>query len=360
MTRYYTIEGQRVKWLDAGCYGVYLPRNAEARRNVWVPIGATTLKDAEAVIKESGIERLVLLYRADALTSQTIALATCGKLFTCREVFEAWDKDANEIFSPGTANAYRAQLQAFIRRGGHGRTPISKMGRPTIDHFVNAGGSLSTRRVRMAAIRSLWQFARARNLTVHDVPSMVRIKHADMTIAELEKRPVFPITEEEYRTIMAKPGLALFWRVSVALSYWTGLRFVDCCCLEWDSLKPDLIIVWTKKRSKRVALPLDDPLIGSGELRAILGELQAGPRTDPTYCFPYQRDQYRTGCRHYLPTRFAVILRQLGIEMKSFHSLRHAAASRWFVAGKSLEEIGRHLGHSDTKTTEGYTHKETA
>ena len=45
-----------------------------------------------------------------------------------------------------------------------------------------------------------------------------------------------------------------------------------------------------------------------------------------------------------------------GIENKSFHSLRHAAISRFAAAGMTLERIGKIVAHSDPATTAAYVH----
>lgn len=50
------------------------------------------------------------------------------------------------------------------------------------------------------------------------------------------------------------------------------------------------------------------------------------------------------------------IFARAGVEGKSFHCLRHSFVTRLSKSGKSLEEIGKIVGHSSTETTKGYAH----
>ena len=70
---------------------------------------------------------------------------------------------------------------------------------------------------------------------------------------------------------------------AIVLGWWTGLRIVDISKLEWASISDTHITVWTEKQDKRVNLPLDNPLIGGGEIRDALSEV---PYEDKKYCFP--------------------------------------------------------------------------
>jgi integrase len=58
---------------------------------------------------------------------------------------------------------------------------------------------------------------------------------------------------------------------------------------------------------------------------------------------------------------FGRILDAIGIDRKcgrkSFHSLRHAALTRWDREGFSLDQCKDYAGHSSAKTTAGYIHR---
>lgn len=324
------------------------------RRKRWVTTGAPTEAEARKVIQESGVDRLVLLARSGALTESAISIVTAGKLVTAGEIRDGWAKETAERLSPCTMQTYVGQIGALFGRQRCDTKPLSAITRATLQAFVNQDAKLSTRSVRLAAIRSLYKYARAYNFVTLDLAATVFVARREMTIEQLEGKKVFPLTVEDYRTLMASPEVRPFWKRMTALGYWTGLRFVDCVSLEWSSINDDFLIVWTKKRGARVAIPLDDPLLGAGELRAIFAEMRTETGKDKTYCFPKEREIYHARKSRAFPTQYGSLLRRHGILWKSFHSTRHAAITRLAIAGRSLEEIGRVVGHSETATTASY------
>ena len=60
---------------------------------------------------------------------------------------------------------------------------------------------------------------------------------------------------------------------------------------------------------------------------------------------------------HWFAAPIFALLTKLGISFKTFHSTRHAFATRMKLAGKTLEQIGKLIGHSDVKTTGIYVHE---
>ncbi len=338
---------------NSGYYEVPVPV-AGSKRNRWISTGAKTLEKAKESIEKSGVDRLIGLANAGALTESALAVIMSGRKVTCDEILEAWLTEIGEHLAPRTVEVYRIHVNALFDYANCHARPLATLDRSKINAYVNRTNIRhSSACARLAAIKSLYRYARSYNYVVQDLASTVFIRVRDMTIEQLEKRVIYPMTEAEYRTIVESPRVSLFWRVSTTISYWTALRFVDCASLEWASITPDFLIVWTKKRGKRVALPLDDPLLGAGELRRALDLI---PRADPTYCFPVEHEALKTKKRNKFPTAYKKILNRLGIDMKSFHSNRHSAISRMRIAGMSLEQIGRAVGHSSTATTELYVH----
>jgi len=150
-----------------------------------------------------------------------------------------------------------------------------------------------------------------------------------------------------------------FWNAAVRLSYWVGLRLTDIACMEWASVSPDEVIVWTRKTHTRVALPISDPLLGGGDLRCLFFELMEHNR-HAEYVFPEEREvALDPAKRAKHSVYFSRQLSALGIEGKSFHCLRHSFATRLAEAGKTIEDIGRVMGHSPkgTDVTKGYIHQ---
>lgn len=330
---------------------VPLPQGGRWRAK-WLPTGARTFAQAAEIAKEAGVERLLLMARAGVLNRQAIAAITGEASRTCAAVLAEWQVDAAAAIAASTISAYSAQIEMLLSVGNRARLPVSSMRRDVLSNFVNDGtSSLATRKAKMAAIRALWGFAASRGYVWPDPTTALRIHRRLMTVEQLEPRPAFPFTEPEFRAILAHPRCVGFWSTAVQLSYWTALRFVDCVSLEWASLKPDAVLIWTKKRGKRVWLPLENQ-----EMRDLVRGLLEQPREDPTYVFPVERRDYYGGRQWSFPSKFARIVDNLGILGKTFHSLRHSAISRWAAAGRSLEDIAGLVGHSSTETTAGYVH----
>ena len=305
------------------------------------------------VVEKSGVDRLVLLAHADALTAEAVAIVTTGRKVTCFELLDLWAKDTLGRWSKGTTSLYRTHISALFDFAFCWKKPLSSVTREELDEFVNAGFvKYQTRKVRLSSLRSLYRWARARNHVLEDLPATLFIRRDELTFEQLEDKKVQPLTEEEFRRILGA-DIPDFWKQVTALAYWTGLRFSDCVALEWASVGPDFLTVWTKKRGKRVALPLDDPLLGAGELRAVLAAI---PRIDPIYCFPRERMECLSGRRSKYPMAFERILTKLAILDKSFHSTRHSAITRFSNGNKNILEIAKLVGHSNDKTTSIYIH----
>ena len=152
-----------------------------------------------------------------------------------------------------------------------------------------------------------------------------------------------------------------FWHFAVLVSSETGLRLGDICQLDWNCFtKPGRLVLHTDKRNKRIDIPISN---------AISKAVTEIPVADERYLFPEQRATIVDVKRRVaLSMQFKRICERLGIKDKSFHCLRHSAATSRFTASNkaelakklvdalSLQEIANLLGHSETKTTKRYVH----
>jgi integrase len=327
---------------------------AGTNRRKWVSTGCRTLAEAAAIVQESGVNRLVALANSQAVTEAAIQIITAGRKVTCAEILGSLTMESDGRWAASTLAVYRTQIQAFFTHCSCLSKPLIGVRRDQIMDWVNHGGAaLGTRKARMSAIRTLYRYARANNFVLINPADLAFVEKRNMSHGELEPKIVMPITHEEYRRIVESPLASPFWRTATSISYWCGLRFSDVVCLEWASVTENGLIVWTRKKGRRVELPLADPLLGGGYL---ISELQAAARNGP-YLFPVEREQCLSGRRSRFPTAFAVLLAKLGIEGKSFHGCRHACASRLAAAGTSIDQIGRILGHGDAEVTKGYIHE---
>jgi integrase len=337
-----------------GMYDILVPCPSGGRKkHRWISTGERNRIKAQIVVQEAGVDRLALLAKAGALTASAISVVTTGRKFSALDVLNAWAEDVAMDVAPATLETYRTQIMAFFTSLKAERQPLPWFKRSHLDHFVNGGDDkASTRHTKLAALRSLWGFAQNNAYIVGNVAETIRVRRQSMTHKQQEKEGALPLTESEYQILITSPKVSKFWRRAVILGYWVGMRIGDVARFQVESIGDDSIKVWTHKRSKRIELPLSDPLIGSHELRQVLAELRAEVKEG--YCFPDQQAIIDSKQRNLLSMQAIRLMESHGIGFKSFHSLRSSCAQRWDSAGKTLLEIGKLLAHADEETTAGY------
>jgi integrase len=118
----------------------------------------------------------------------------------------------------------------------------------------------------------------------------------------------------------------------------------DIAQLEWRSFgEVGKIVVWTEKTNKRMELPVTQGLQDTVS--------EVVPVSDATYMFPAQREVIRdVRRRSLLSVQFGRLCARVGIEGKSFHSMRHYKATQSFkniskekLAAKLVEAGAFHL-----------------
>jgi integrase len=320
----------------------------------------STIEKAREVVVQSKVLEMEMAARARALTAEALTAIMAGRKVSLDQAIAEWVVWRKTNAAPNTVRTQELVLRHLVKANDASKWPVTRLTFEHLDGFVNSKKDTTTasnRDVRLASIRSFFDFVTAKAYYAGNPSKLVRVRLNDLSHEQKEPVRRVPFSEREFKHIMAHTTGK--WKWWTALSYWAGLRLSDCACLEWGSIMPDEIVVWTRKSGARVALPIDDPLLGGGELRGIFFDMMA-ECLDPKYVFPDERaialDPARRA-RH--SVYYARILADLGIEGKSFHCLRHSFATRMEKAGKTIEQIGRLLGHSRTSeaVTEGYVHR---
>lgn len=336
--------------------GIYKVRFQGANGMVERSTRTTSRPAAEIVVNNSRLRDLELAGKAKALTADSLQAIMAGRKITCETALTEWYEWRATDAKANTLRTQSILLNQFLRELGAEKWPVTRITDKLIETFVNQvdGTGSRNRALRLATISNFFKFCSARAYCVGNPSKLVRVKLTGLTHEQKESKRRVPMTEKEYRHIIKHTDG--FWRAAVALSYWTGLRLSDIAALEWASITADGITVWTAKRDARVVLPLDEPLIGGGELASIIMGLMS-EITDTTYVFPKQRECILDPAkRARLSVQFGRILESLGIEGKSFHCLRHSFATRLRTAGKTGKQIMDLLGHSNETTTGIYVH----
>ncbi len=337
--------------LRKGQYSFTLDAGPGRRRRV-VMLGTDDIEVARSAIRAHGLTRLAQaddLHRAQMTVQGGILPAPVDHGIA---LFQ-WEQSLTVTKEKRTVENYVGTIQGFVQQFELGDKPLLAATAGMVDAYVNFEGKYGSRRVKLVALREFYAFWRNRGALQINPVNEVTVRHQDMEMKDLETFVSATMTEPEYRQFLETTTQSLFWRAAATLGWWLGLRLSDCCMLQYASLEQaDAIIIWTQKRRRRLVLPLDDPLIGGGELRALVKEILDKPRTHTVYCFPRQAEIYR-GDQWILSEDFRQRMRKLGSRC-THKSLRKAAAQRWRDAGKSLDDIAILIGHANSKTTKIY------
>jgi len=335
----------------------------------------TNRKDAEHVVKEAGIADLEKAASVGLLRESVVDSMLDRKRTTCEQLVPEWENWMDlRGRGPNTRYTYEQSVKRWLREQKLLGKPVRHIAQEHVSNDVNVQDETltwATRKARLAAIKSFCEYSLARRLLVEDPSHGVYIYTRDMSFRQKEGKKRQPFTEDEYRRVMAHldeflslppkeqrgifPENARFWQAAMPLAYWTGMRLGDICSLQWESIGPDGLIVWTQKKEYRVELPYDDPLLGDGALRDVINDLDL---EHDKWVFPKHK------AIHFDPTSRTAIVHDFkrwvarsGLKTdKTFHSMRHACVTRLKRAGATLEEIGKIVGHRSEETTKGYAH----
>lgn len=310
--------------------------------------------EARRVANESGIEALEHAAIAGTVTAQVIGKIITGKKLTIAKALGHYRTYLESIGkSSKTAENNVSTVEAWARDTNLLTSPPAVVNEGHISAWVNrseTNAKASTRNVNLASLRSFFGYCAAKGWSVGDPARLARVNMKTLSHKqkETDEREVFEPYEIK-RLIKHCESEDIFWLFATRLSLETALRLGDICQLEWDCLsEANLINVWTDKRDKRVSVPISD------ELSELLTQI---PVTNHRFMFPEQRKIANDlKKRASLSVKFGRILEKCDITGKSFHCLRHTCITRWDKEGETLETIAEKVGHSNTKTTEGYVH----
>lgn len=331
-----------------------------------IDTSCTNMRQARQVAREAGVEDVEVLAKAGILTKRMVERLTPGGSLTCEETVLEWGKHLlSSCSSVKTATLYIQLMKSWCRKMGVTTKRLHLVVPSDCSNWINAddGVKLETRKGRLAALMSFTRYCIASQYPLHGHISLIRIKRSMLSHEQKERGVRVPFTDAEVVGLLAylkgkmvsklhtlkQREWYRFWYCAVVISKATGLRLIDVASIEPPciDLEKNEITVWTSKSSKRLTFALDD------ELKSVLETM----RENKTFLFPKPHKVAMQSSGNRLSPMFKVILRELGIENKSFHCLRHKRLSDIVNNGGTLEGAAKFAGHSSTKTTEGYCHK---
>lgn len=319
-------------------------------------LGTTSKKEANTLVKEAKIEELEMASKINALTKDAIASIVADRNISFGECLKEWTEYAKVRCKSG--NTVYTQTTILDKFANYcGLRKLSDITAEQVSNFINERSDvkLNSRNQRLAAIRSFISYAVANSYILNDPTIGVKVDASKLTHKQKETKPRLPFTKTEYNKMVRHAPY--FFEQAIMLGWWTGLRAIDVCKLEWDSWGKDHLTVWTEKTDTRVQLPYDCPAMGGGILRDIVHDIDTN---NTRYCFPEWAEVISDPNKR---SRFSVyfnrFLKRMEIENKSFHSFRHSFVTRIKEDdyNSSLEKIAKWVGHSNIETTKGYLHE---
>lgn len=282
-----------------------------------------------------------------------------------RVVLEAVASDRYPV-ADQTKAGYRATLRKFREFAGQDR-PLKEIDARIADQFraqLEAERyAPGTVRKRLETLKLIWDHATEAGLIPKDQPNPFqpsryrigqRSRSRKLATRErtLERKPFSPEEVAQLREAADEE-----WSTAIAIAFFTGLRLGDVANLQWADV--DMagreIRTQTRKTGDVVRIPLFQPL--AGELSKtpekdrhgpVLPGLAGRPQPSLSRCFSriVQRSCVAVD-RHDSKRPTAT---------RSFHSLRHGAAT--WMAAAGIDEATRRkiLGHSTAQVSDRYFH----
>jgi len=336
----------------------------------------TNRADALEVVKAAGIEDLEKAAAIGELRDAAIQALSSTPSPKCPDILPEWEEWVDlRGRGANTAHTYKTAIESWIRTERLEDTRASAVTEANVSQFINPDSEVSWagRKSRLAAVRSFCEFCQSRRYLHQDPCHGVFIKTRDLSHKQMEGTKRIPFTEREYNGVLnylddfsALPeerrkkfnmNNVRFWQAAIPLAYWVGLRLGDICSLQWESIDGNALTVWTQKKQLRVELPLDHPMLGMGELRRVIADLDL---QHDKWVFPRQKALIMDpASRSALSHDFRRWVGRSGVataKRKTFHCLRHSCVTRLRRASMSYEDIGKIVGHRSEAVTKGYEH----
>ena len=271
--------------------------------------------------------------------------------------------------SPRTIAAYRDTFRLLLGFAQHrtGKTPsrleIDDLDAPLIAAFLDhleteRGNTARTRNARLAAIRSLFNYAALRH------PEHAAVIQRVLAIPQklMDKKTVAFLHDQEIAALIAAPDRAT-WEgrrdhALVHLAIHTGLRVSELTGLNCADVHLGIgpHIICEGKGRKQRAVPITAATTAA--LRVWLQERQGGD-TDPVFCTRTGRRLTRDAIARRLQRHATTATQQcpsFATKKLTPHVLRHTCAMQLLASGVDVGVIALWLGHDDLRSTQTYLH----
>lgn len=239
-------------------------------------------------------------------------------------------------YSNNTIQNYVSQVRCFLEYYNNVATKPSEISERQIKEWLLLANSINGRKHRISAVKLFYKLTGKQPL---------KFRHIEYPRSE-KKLP--QIIEKQYLLDQIAKIQNKKHKAIISLAYSTGMRVSEVCNLlisDIDSKRMIITIRQSKGRKDRI-VALSEKILEI--LREYFKEYK--PKE---YLF---NGQFESKYSHRSCNQ--IVKQYLGKEYH-FHQLRHSNATALLEAGTDLRIIQKHLGHSNSKTTEIYTHVST-
>lgn len=327
-----------------------------------ISLGVTSVAAARRLIKESGLEEIQQVARADALNAEAITRLRAGKKTSVSSAIAAWiEMLPAQGDRQGTIRHANTVLTRWVRLGKIESLPLAALTAEHVSAFVNEKSTrkFSTRKRELMVLRSFLKFCLNRGWIAVNPALDVSVNVDQLTQEQLTDKESIPFTDDEIKKIVRETDKDDFWHAATIIARDTGLRLFNVATLEWSSLASTRLRVFTTKGESVVDCEM------TPDMRALFDRW---PRSQSRYIFPPQAASITVGGPSTLSQQFRRLCVRLGIEGKSFNCLRHSFAMRQMVGVTdaklkmladligvgSVDEVRMMLGHAKASMTLRY------
>lgn len=248
---------------------------------------------------------------------------------------------------------YRTHLAHIIGPCRLSASMEQELRKKIFDHLSETGLSESLQKSIICVANQIIAFANRNYLT-----GVSMLKYLP---AKRKKRAVGTFSREEQAMLLnCIYGRMDKFMIAVLLCLYTGLRLGELCALRWTDIDFNGRIITVNRTVQRIAMPGNmtktilletNPKSESSkrtipipaELLRILSQL----KKEQPYVFGGEKPlEQRT-----MQYRFKKILREAGVDGRTFHTLRHTFATNCVENSMDVKALSELLGHSDVKIT---------
>ena len=281
---------------------------------------------------------------------------------TVSQLVNEWLMANQKRLKPSSFQKYHSLFKNHIE-GTIGNMPVVYCTTATIQTFslnrLETGISPATVNSLLILLHSCLKYGH--RVYKFSMPDILYISH------DKKEMRVFSIEEQKQLVEYLLNDMDLY-KFGVLLSLSTGLRIGELCGLEWNDISEDRISVKrTVQRIYRANGEGTEVHIGKPKTKTSVREIPIPPFLKPIIEDFRDKSQDKIYVlsnkgKHIVEPRvmqyrFKRIMKDLGIENASFHTLRHSFATRCVEQDFEIKSLSEVLGHSNVQTTLGnYVH----